>query len=119
MSYVKKTIQKRFPLKTLALVIVCIILSVIIIALLFPWVGSALIGLGFWVLGSIWGFFAPALPQVLVTVAIVSIVIGLVYYRKVYGKKKVLMPMTTGTTLPTADRLAEPLFGDDTKVESA
>ncbi len=110
------TVQKKFPVKTLLLLFVVIIMGVVLIGYVVPGVGTYLLASGLGIVALATAFFSPALPQMGVAVGITLGVLGLYVYRKNYGKKKMLV--ATSQPMASADRLAQPLFGDDVKVSS-
>ena len=118
MGYKQATISKKLPKTTIILAIVLVFILIgggiyiiggigTVMGIL-NWLGAATVATLVW-LGT---------PQFAVGAILVTGIIGLYLYRKsAYAKRKVLMP--TGTMLPQADRLAQPVFGNDTKVETS
>ncbi len=110
------TIKKKFPWKTALLIIILVVVIIAFAGYAIPTLGATLWGgfTGFWI--ATYNFFAPSTLQILAALGIVGGLAFLVYYRRKYGAKKMLMQ--TRTTLPAQDTLAQPVFGSDTEVKT-
>ena len=114
-------IGKKFPWWSIPLIIFCVVAGFALLGLLVPEVGAWLVNGGMAILAFLWSVFISCVTSMYFWAGfgIMGVFFFIYFYRKNYAKKKVLIPSTTGSVLPTADRLPTPLFDEDTKVESA
>jgi hypothetical protein len=114
-------IGKKFPWWSIPLIILVIVLGAIVLGMLVPsfatWAIAGLASIGVF----LWGLFISCITSLYFWAGfgIMGVAFFIYFYRKNYSKQKVLLSTTAGSSLPAVDRLAAPLFDEDTKVEQA